>query len=436
MRRFPHLASRIWNSFWFLPTIVGLAGIGLALGMIQVDTLVSRKFLLHWQLLFGAGADGSRSMLSAVATSIITIATVTFSITMLALSQTSSQYSPRVLRNFLRDRTTQIALGVFLGVFAYCIVVLRTISGGDHYTFVPSISVTVGGLLALVALGFLVLFIHHIATSLEASSVMAAVFHRTSQAVDNIFPEPIHVGEDGLEPEEPMLPPEPTGCAIRAKGAGFLASIDTRRLVHDAVRHSGVIRAEFAVGEFVAAGQTIARLEAYGKIPPETCNSLADGFNVERHRSIYQDPAFGIQQLADIALKALSPGVNDPTTAITSIQYVASILHRLSERNLGPRRYSGKDGRVRLEIPGPSFAQFTDMCFGPLRAATKDRNVLVEIAGWAGKIGKHTRCASRKRDLTKLLRQLERTTGAIQEPDDRRAVEDAIRGAFAALDAT
>ena len=142
----------------------------------------------RWPRLFGAGAEGSRGLLAAIASSMITVAGVTFSITIVALALASSQYTSRILRNFMRDRTNQTVLGVFVGVFAYCLVVLRTIRGGDEGAFVPALAVLGALLLAFVAIGFLIFFIHHIAASIQATSIIAAVAGETFEAVDRLFP--------------------------------------------------------------------------------------------------------------------------------------------------------------------------------------------------------------------------------------------------------
>lgn len=175
-------------SFWFVPAVIVLGAVGLATAVIGVDANVKLRFVEEWPLLFGAGAAGSRGLLTAVASSMITVAGVVFSITIVALSLTSSQYTSRVLRNFMRDRINQVVLGVFVGIFAYCLVVLRTIRGGDEGAFVPSLAVLGGLLLAFVGIGFLIYFIHHIALSIQASSIIAAVASETIAAVDHLFP--------------------------------------------------------------------------------------------------------------------------------------------------------------------------------------------------------------------------------------------------------
>jgi uncharacterized membrane protein len=394
-----------------------------AVGMTQVDKDVTGNFLDGYARWFGAGADGSRAMLSAVATSIITVATVTFSITMLALSQTANQYSPRLLRNFMKDRTTQTALGLFLGVFGYCLVVLRTIRGGDEEKFVPSISVTLGGVLALVAVAFFVVFIHHIASSLQPSTIMEATFLDTSRAIEALFPK-TDADDSESNHTEPIEAKVENGAPIRATVTGYLTAISTDDLVRDAVRHRGCIRAAVQVGEFVLAGQIVAVF--YPDENGHDGKELVRRFQFERHRAIEQDPAFGIQQFVDIAMRALSPGINDPTTAVMAIEYISAILAQLAGSSLGNRQYFDKEGRLRVEIPAPTFAEFVDLCLGAIRAATTDKRVLISAANAVAKAGERTPDESRKRDLARLLEQLARSARGVGESDDRSAVDKSI----------
>ena len=195
--RLHHWWQKMRSSFWFVPAVIVLGAVGLAAVLIGVDATVELHVVRSWPLLFGAGAAGSRGLLTAVASSMITVAGVVFSITIVALSLTSSQYTSRVLRNFMRDRVNQVVLGVFVGIFAYCLVVLRTIRGGDEGKFVPSLAVLVGLILAFVGIAFLIYFIHHISMSIQASNIIAAAAQETIAAVDHLFPK--ELGEDADE---------------------------------------------------------------------------------------------------------------------------------------------------------------------------------------------------------------------------------------------
>ena len=181
-----HWWQKIESSFWFVPTTILLGAVTLAIVMITTDATTDLHAVDQWPLFFGAGAAGARGLLTTVAGSMITVAGLVFSITLVTLSLTTSQYTSRVIRNFMRSRVNQMVLGVFVGIFAYCLVVLRTIRGGDEGAFVPTLAVLVGLILAFVGIAFLIYFIHHISMSIQASSIIAEAAQETIAAVDHL----------------------------------------------------------------------------------------------------------------------------------------------------------------------------------------------------------------------------------------------------------
>lgn len=215
------------SSFWFLPVIIVSVSVALGAGMVVIDKNITTSFQKDWPLLFGAGAEGSRGVLSAVASSMITVAGVVFSMTIVALALTSSQYSSRILHTFMRDRINQTALGIFLGIFAYSLTVLRTIRSGDDGIFVPSLSVLIGLVLAFVGIVVLIHFIHHIAISIQASNIVATVTNETILVMDRLFP----VGEGALavnQPDEELLLSldESTLYPVLALKTGYVETVD------------------------------------------------------------------------------------------------------------------------------------------------------------------------------------------------------------------
>jgi uncharacterized membrane protein len=189
-------------SLWFVPASIVLCAVALAVGLIEADALAGDELPERWPRLFGAGAEGTRGMLGAISGAQITVAGVVFSITVVALALASGQYTPRILRNFMRDRANQVVLGLFVGVFAYCLVVLRTVRGGDEGRFVPSLAVFFSFALALVGVGALIFFIHHIATAIQASNIIAAVAEETLAAVDRLFPQELGAGPEEAGEED------------------------------------------------------------------------------------------------------------------------------------------------------------------------------------------------------------------------------------------
>lgn len=355
------------SSLWFIPTLIVTVAIVLAAGLIEVDMLGNPGRLAErWPRLFGAGAEGSRGMLSAIASSMISVAGVTFSITVVALTLASSQYTSRILRNFMRDRASQVVLGVFVGVFAYCLVVLRTIRSEDEGAFLPELAVLVAVLLAFVAIGFFIFFIHHVAASLQATSIVESVTAETLQAVDRLFPALVGEAAVGSAGEEPQVAlASMTWATIPARKTGYIQAIDADALFDLAGKLTVVVRMEIGIGEFVIEACPLASVS--GKPPDdETVRKLNAAYSVGRHRTMDQDAGYGIRQIVDVALKALSPGINDTTTAINCVDYLGSILAQLVTRRIeSPYRLDA--GQLRLITQGPTFPGLLADAFDQIR---------------------------------------------------------------------
>src|SRR5690606_31674410 len=190
------LAISLRSSFWFVPALIVLASVALAAGMVARGRALDGAPGERWPALFASDADGARELLAIIAGSMITVAGVVFSITIAALAQAASQYTSRVLRNFMRDRGNQAVLGVFLGVFAYCLVVMHAITPDSQQGFVPLVAVVVGLLLSLVAVAFLVFFIHHVAAEVQSGQVARSIALETLHTMDELLPEPLAEGGD------------------------------------------------------------------------------------------------------------------------------------------------------------------------------------------------------------------------------------------------
>lgn len=378
--------KKLWldlnSSLWFLPGLIVLGSIALALALVEFDKQIGGNWISGYPRLFGVEPAGSRDMLSAVAGSMITVAGIVFSIVIVALSLASSQYTPRILRNFMRDRINQTVLGVFVGVFTYCIVVLRTIRGGDDdQVFVPSIAVIVGVLLALVGIGFLIYFIHHIAVSIQASSIVAAVYAETVEVIDEIFPH--RLGENAPDEETENLEKFAAAAVwkiVRSTQTGYIQNIDIGGLLDFTRRGDLVVRMEHGVGEFVIAGAPLASVAGASgadlTIDDEAGKKLNGVYSIDNFRTIDQDVAFGLRQIVDVVMKALSPGINDTTTAVISIDYLTAIAAHLAAHPF-PSRFRFAENRLRVIAKRPSFEDLLDLAFNQPRQNAKDNVAII-----------------------------------------------------------
>ena len=409
------------SSFWFVPALMVVDAVVLAILLITLDTNVDLHLEARWPLLFGAGAAGARGLLTTVASSMITVAGVVFSITLVALSLTSSQYSSRVIRNFMRDRVNQWVLGIFLGIFAYCLVVLRTIRGGDEGAFVPALAVLGGLLLAFVGIAVLIHFIHHIATSIQASSIVASAARETLAAVDHLFSEALGEDDDDVadDTQATALASQPW-LAVPASKSGYVETLDADALLDVARTLETLLRMEHGIGDFVVAGTPLVSLLDPGELDEATTARLNAIYVIGRQRTVEQDVAFGIRQIVDIAMKALSPGINDTTTAVMCVDHLAAILTRLATRRIAAPDWLDR-GVLRVLARTASFEGLLAEGFDQIRQnAEGNVAVLLRLLGALHTISGATLSPRRRRALGQKVDEIaEAAERGIASPSDR-----------------
>lgn len=387
LRRLRDLWTALVTSLWLLPAAIVAAGVALAAGLVWLPPSLSDQTLQKFPRLFGAGADGARGMLSTIAGSMMTVAGVTFSITIAAVAQTSMQYTPRVMRTFMRDRANQAVLGIFVGIFAYCLVVLRTIRGGDQGAFVPALAVLGGFVLALVGVGVLVYFIVHISQSLQAAAILERVRDETVAAVTGLFPQELGepAGDAAAAHERAAALAHASWQPLYARTSGYVQRVDEDGLLAFARERDVVVRMRLGVGAFAVAGAPLAEIVAPDGSRPQgldadaTEQALNALYMVSPYRTVDQDAEFGLLQISDIALKALSPGVNDTTTAVTCVGHLTAVLTALARRRM-PDPVRVDTGRVRVLAAGPTFVSLAATAFDDVRrSAASNVTVLARL---------------------------------------------------------
>lgn len=342
---------KIRSSMWFIPSLLTLSAIALACLTIAADHSVVVTSWMGDQLLYTLGPAGARTFLATVAGSVITIAGVAFSITIVALTLASSHFGPRLLKNFMKDMSNQIVLGSFIATFLYCLLVLGTVRENDTTVFVPHLSMAAGLLLTLTSLGAFIFFIHHISVSIHAENVIAGVSRDLKAAIRHLFPE--QMGEEPVHEEpniETLLPAGfgRDGVPLCSQSSGYLQAIDSSGVMKIATEHDVLIHLFSRPGEFLVEGQAIGIVWPPGAVTEELISGLQESFIVGSQRTEEQDIEFSIHQLVEVALRALSPGINDPFTAISCVERLGDVLTLLSGRVLPARlRY---DDRQRLRV--------------------------------------------------------------------------------------
>lgn len=353
-------------SLWFIPALFVGGGIGLAVLLTRV-TVSDGSWLEGF--VFPSGADSARSVLQAIAGSVITVTGVVFSLTVVTLQLASTQFSPRLLRTFLRDLSNQLVLGTFLATFAYSLFALRAVHSGEAPAddVVPALAVTGAYVLAAASVAALVYFIDHIARSIRIDSLMREVNEDTLVVIDLVHPvDP----EASRQPSAHDVEPPAHALAVAAPRSGFVQSVDDEALLRIAVAHDLVVRVETTIGDRVIAGAPVAWRwhPVGGRAPdPDVERAICRAVRVGYERTMQQDVAFGFRQLVDVAVKALSPGVNDPTTAVHALGHLAALLTVLAGRIVAPLVRRDAAGVVRVVVPVLDVPGYIDLACGQIR---------------------------------------------------------------------
>jgi len=435
MNKFNQLWSNLRSNFWFMPSLIVLVSIALATVLIEADSAGSDRWLAQWPRLFGAGPEGARGMMSTIAGSMMSVVGVTFSMILVVLALASSQYTSRILRNFMRSRVTQVVLGIFAGIFTYCLIVLRTIRGGDGGVFVPSLAVFFGLVLALGGVGTLMFFIHHIASSIQASSIIASVAQETTTSIDRLFPERLGQGLGEDDDDQTLCPLSNRNWRIvPAMQSGYIQSVNNAALLRLALDRKTIVRMEHGIGEFVVQNTMLASVALPDPPEEETIAAVQAAFSISRHRTVEQDAAFGIRQIVDVALKALSPGINDTTTAVMCVDYLTTILARIAPREI-PSPYRYEDGELRVIAMGPSFESLLADSFDQIRSNAKgDVAIMLRMLGALQTIAGLTTSPHRRRALGDHMRWIaELADRTLASAHDRERIDARLARACEAI---
>jgi uncharacterized membrane protein len=350
------LSEYVRGSLWVLPTLSVL--VALAAGSLLSEVRIGP----HSPLAFQGTSDDARTLLIGIAGTMVTVIALLLGLTVVALQLSSTQYSPRLLRNFLRDRPNQVVLSVFVATFAYSAAGLYTVgvSGGNRTGTFPRLAVSGALVLLFVSLGLLVYFADHLVHSLQVDAIMRVVERGTLSVI-----------RDGLLPGAPDAPEVPQWAVpVASQRSGYVQSVRPGRLLAGAAGHRVCLRLRPRVGEHVVAGTTLAWIWPASPHDPAPDPQvflpvLREGVRIGFERTLEQDAALGIRQLVDVACKALSPAVNDPYTAVQAVDHLSVIFCALAQRPLG--NHIVRDGGAAVIVPGRRFPEYLAVMIGLIR---------------------------------------------------------------------
>lgn len=397
-----NLWDKARNSYWFVPGVIALGALLLAYTMPIVDTKVGEAGveLPEW---VRTTTDTARATLSAMAGAMITVTGTVFSITMVTLSLTSQQFGPRLLRRFMHDLPTQITLGVFLSTGFYCLLLLRVVESHEDGLVAPHLSILAAVVFTVLSMMMLIVYIHHVAVMIQAPNVVASVARDLDAAIDRMFPERV-----GVEDEDPARqdesPPESEGLLLFSCREGYMQALAADDLMCWAREQDLIVRLQERPGSFVVRDAPVA--EVWRRGPSDASREdLEKHFNslfiVGERRTPRQDVECAVDELAEVAVRALSPGVNDPFTAANCVDRLGASLARFAERRVPDARRYDDDGVLRVVTRPIGLANMLEAAFNQIRQYSRD-SVAVTI---------------------RLLEALEIIASRVSQPDDAAAVQ-------------
>lgn len=347
------------GGFWLVPMAVAIGLAGLAFGFVAIDRAAGPAGV---DFAFAGDAGAARDILSTIASSLITVAGVTFSLTIVVLTLISSQFTPRAVGGFLGDRFNQIVAGSFIGIFLYCLIVLRSVKGGSVDPFLPALGVSGAIALGVGALILLLLFIHHMGRSIQVSHIAARIGRETLVVIDRLLPGAYSgARDDDLEPLVRRWLESGEPAWVTPSRPGYVHLVDQTGLVERA-RAGTRIHVKVQPGDFVTEETQLVRVWPATALGEEDERAFRSFFPIASERDLLGDPSHGLRQLSDIAVKALSPGINDPTTAVTCVGYLRAALERIAGRAVPDRIHRlDEDAVVAFEQRG--FDEYAERAF-------------------------------------------------------------------------
>ncbi len=362
------------TNLWVVPSLQVAGAVALFVVTLILDRAAYNGELTLPSWVISGTADAARQILTAIAAAVITVVGVVFSIILVTLTLASTQFGPRMLRNFIRDRGTQLTLGTFVATFVYAVLVLVSIGPGPHGDFVPHIGVTVTLALMVADLAVLIYFIHHIATTIQLPQVIASIAQDLSGAITVQGEADLPggaAGQPGSGPSsaELLARMEAGGGVVKAAASGYVQYIRLRSLVRFAQEADAVISLSHRPGHFIVQGHPIATVW-----PPEAAAGVSEMLGRAHitgpYRTLTQDVSFGIDQLVEIAIRALSPAVNDTFTALTCVNWLGDNLCKIVSQWHPTRVYRDDQGLVRVIAAHPTYERLVQRAFEKIRQAS------------------------------------------------------------------
>jgi uncharacterized membrane protein len=434
MEKLRTLWQNLKDSLWLVPGTMTLAAGALAILLVRYnDDIIGDVDVTDVWWIFGGSAEGAKSVLESISGSIITVTGVVFSVTIIALQLASSQFTPRVLRQFMADRGNQLVLGVFIGTFTFTLLVQRTVRSGEvGDEFIPAIAVTTAVLLALTSIGFLIYYIDHAARSIQAAVIIDSAMKDTLTALHRMFPVRIEPDDSGEDDPAGISLPDSQPARVPAVRAGYIQAIDRAGLRRIAAEHGLLVRLEVDIGQYLLPGQAVLSVWPEGGLQGEQRDELCNTLVLGMERTPHQDVRHGIIELMDIAVKAMSPSVNDPTTAVNAVQRLGQVLLDMAWRRRGEDVERDDTGTALVILRRSSLEDAVKLAFDQVRHYASDNpTVAITLLELLGELAALSPSSSRSPFIDQIRHVGRSAELGIRHEADMARVADAAAAALA-----
>lgn len=369
MKKLIFFWKELLASFWFVPLLIIGFSIVLSIGLVTIDSCINLSHDGWLRFFFVNSADSARSILATISGAMIGVAGTVFSVTLVALTLASSQFGPRLIKNFMYVRLNQVVLGSYISTYLYCLLVLNAIKDNDSNIFIPSISILIAILAAIVNIILLIIFIHQIAVSIQADKVISDISDLIAKQVRTLFPEKMgdELKDEIFFDEDAAFLDYSKKTSINSYKAGYLQYIDNEALMEIVSENGALIKLNHRPGNFLVKGEEIAVLYSKKELKDEFLENILERFIFGKAKTSQQDLEFSIHQMVEIAARALSPGVNDPYTAIACIDNLTAVLCYLAQAKFPSKYRVDKDAKLRVIADVLGFEGVLDAAFNQIR---------------------------------------------------------------------
>lgn len=414
--------EEVRNSYWFLPAVMAFGAMLLSFGTLSIDARLTREDLSDAAWVYTGSASGARAVLQTIATSMIGVAGVVFSITTVTLTLAANKFGPRIFRNFMSDTGNQIVLGTFTSTFLFCLLVLRQVRGSDNAfeadRFIPQVSLLIAVALAACSVGVLIYFIHHVAASIQTGNVIANIGRELLAGIHDLYPEQIGDAPPRQEGDAELAAQIPPGFhsdakPVRTAEGGYVRRIEAHDLLRWAVESDLIVHVERHPGDFVAAGDILLRAWPAHRVHEAVVDQLRATVVVGDQQTPVQDVRFPLGQLTEIACLALSSGVNDLYSAALCVDWLGAGLALLAERSVPSPYRADETDRLRVVAPSFDLAVLIGVALDPIcQNGTEQPLIMASVRNAMARIADRSR---REEDRTAVLayaKRVERASAA------------------------